>query len=337
MPVPAGESAPGIPGAFTVPVVQIAGAKPVRGARPHPAWAAVARVALLPVFGVISLITFDFAQGLLGMVGVRPATWVLLVFWWAPFPVMLIPAVQRNIAASRFGGRQATTAERDRLVEPWRRVRDRAGLPQGRYRVFVVNEAGVSAHASAGRGITVTVDAIAQAGPLELEALFAHELGHHLRWHLVPALVVWWMQLPVALAWSLVRWSWKLLRAMGKFVTFRAGLLLQVLAIMLMVLIAFVMAVLAVPALVGKLCESLAELAAGTAEHEADRVACELGTAEALLRMLELAVTAGAQRTLLEKLLQMPPLAQRRANRVRAFLNRPAEPEQGSRRQDNPW
>jgi Zn-dependent protease with chaperone function len=154
------------------------------------------------------------------------------------------------------------------------RVGERAGIDTSGLIVRVQDDPGVNASAGAAHLLFVTKGALALPDD-ELEAILAHEVGHHRGLHPVLGAVVWWLRLPgaaLAGAYRLLRRGVATLRArLGR----AGGLLAVPLLVLLMVWPVAVMWLFYVA-------ELLAMRAARLSEYEADAAAARWGYARDL-------------------------------------------------------
>lgn len=330
LPVEPGGTPPGVPGLFTRPVAWTSGvaagpaSNGVAGMRRRLSLAALLYLLALAPVGLASAVVLVVLLVAL-RTGLGPqweflALWVLPVLWWAPFPVVLTRWVQRSWAGMTYGCREPTTEERQRLLKPWRRVCARAGLREERFSVLVCQDDKVDAH-SAGRGLLwVTTGALRRVDQAELEAMLAHELGHHLRMHHLLSVLAFWLMLPLTLARYAVRGCWKVvIGGLRRAFSHRSAFVGLAVVVVSLLLLPIVVA-LVVPALVGTIGRALMGLPQGVAEFEADLLAAELGTGAAMLRRLEVLLTEVNEHTALERVLGLQPLVERRTTRLRAYL-----------------
>ncbi|MFL5866403.1 MAG: M48 family metalloprotease [Thermoleophilaceae bacterium] len=106
-------------------------------------------------------------------------------------------AVSRRLAGP---SRLPSDSELERLGGMLERIGGRAGIDPGRLILRVLDDGGINASAGAGHLLFVTTAAL-RLPDEQLEAILAHELGHHRGLHPIAALVVWWLSLPgIALA-----------------------------------------------------------------------------------------------------------------------------------------
>lgn len=130
------------------------------------------------------------------LVGFWP--WGLLVIgvWVASGPLILIRRVEEAIMSGLDSLRRPTRAEYERLAAAWVLVTRAAQIDPRTYSVWVQKSAKINAYATAGHTVAVTEGAVARLSPEQLEAVLAHELGHHLGRHASATLLVFWYSLP---------------------------------------------------------------------------------------------------------------------------------------------
>jgi Zn-dependent protease with chaperone function len=158
-------------------------------------------------------------------------------------------------------------------------VAGHVGIDPGRLIVRVIDDAGANASAGAAHLLFVTTGAL-RLGDEGLEAILAHELGHHRGLHPVLTAVVWWLSLPgVALA-AIYRLLRRGVVALGS----RLGVVGRVLAVPLLVMVWIWQLTVMWLFWLGEL---LALRAARVSEFEADAAAARWGYAAPLAASLE--------------------------------------------------
>jgi Zn-dependent protease with chaperone function len=180
-------------------------------------------------------------------------------------------AIARVIAGP---SRLPTAAEAERLDRLLRDVAARAGIDPGRLIVRVQDDSGMNASAGASHLLFVTSGAL-DMPDRELEAILAHELGHHRGIHPVLVAVVWWLRLPgeaLAAVYQVLR---RLIGTLGR----RLGRAGQVLAVPVLVLLVLWQVTVMWAYYLGHL---LALRAARLSEYEADATAAAWGYAAPL-------------------------------------------------------
>ncbi|KHF43188.1 M48 family metalloprotease [Saccharomonospora viridis] len=103
------------------------------------------------------------------------------------------------MVARLMGLRQPTAWEKRLLETVWGRVTARAGIASNSYTLWVQDSSEINASASLGTTIAITRGALSQLSPEELEAVLAHELGHHQLGHSTVAFLLYFYGLPVDL------------------------------------------------------------------------------------------------------------------------------------------
>ena len=204
--------------------------------------------------------------------------------------------------------RRPRPAELARIAPPLERVCRRAGDDPGRYLLRVEDKRQVNAFALGGHLLAVTRTALELPDDL-LEAVLAHELGHHRHLHPLAIILGWWYLLPFEAGDRLVRTirritRW-LARSFGRLSDRTGGLAggrgpegalgMLVLLVLLAVLVVagtvlvVVLGVVWLPlALLVHLARVLSAALSRAGEHAADRHAAELGYGPALIQVLGL-------------------------------------------------
>lgn len=142
--------------------------------------------------------------GLAGKLAWPGYFWVVPLGWVLAGGVTFVPAFEHFLLPLTFGMRRPTTRELARLTPSWQAVCVAAGVDGDRYRLWVDRSRELNAFAAGGRTVAVTRTAL-ELPPPSLEAILAHELGHHLAGHTRVSLYVWWLELPARLLTRLVR------------------------------------------------------------------------------------------------------------------------------------
>lgn len=280
--------------------------------------------ALLPVILAAALIVGLASYGL-NLVWPVWGALVPFAAWWLPAPLVALPSARRFVARSWYGCREPTREESDRLRAPWADVLRRAGTPAGRYRLMVVESEELNAYASGGGIVTVTTLAVRKLPPRRLEAVLAHELGHHLRRHLLPEFLLAQLLLPVRFLWGVTRAVWWPVRRMYRLAVIWHTPFGFLLTGLLAIVAAAVFVAFAVPAALAYGGAALSGLGRDRSELEADAEAVRLGLGEPLLAVIEDFVTSGEQAS--RRRILRTPLILRRAHRIRELL---AERERGA-------
>ena len=179
--------------------------------------------------------------------------------------------VARVIAGA---SRPPSGTEAKRLHRLLAEVSHRAGVKSGRLTVRVIDDPGANAAAGASHLLFVTAGAL-ELPDESLEAILAHELGHHRGLHPVMTAVVWWLSLPGAALAAIYRLLRRAVVSLGQ----RLGTVGRVLAVPVVVLLyVWQLAVMWI-FWVGDL---LAARASRISEYEADGAAARWGYAAPL-------------------------------------------------------
>jgi Zn-dependent protease with chaperone function len=125
--------------------------------------------------------------------------------WTASAGLMLAGPVEEGVGRLLFHLRRPTRAELSRLSPIWAGVCSRASADPDRYHLRVESSELVNAFALGSRFVAVTRVALALPDDM-LEAVMAHELGHHRDLHPLATGLGWWYLLPFRAAdWCLRR------------------------------------------------------------------------------------------------------------------------------------
>jgi STE24 endopeptidase len=240
--------------------------------------------------------------------------------------------------------RRPRPAELARIAPALERVCRRAGADPGRYLLRVEERRQVNAFALGGHLLAVTRMALELPDDL-LEAVLAHELGHHRHLHPLAIILGWWYLLPFEA-------GERLLRAIRRITGWLAGsfgrlsdrsggvaggraqdgalgmlVLLAVLGVLVVAGTALVVAlgVLWLPlALLVRLAKVLSAALSRAGEHAADRHAAELGYGSGLIRVLALFLQverSAPRRRGMAALLRSHPSSQSRIDAINRTLH----------------
>lgn len=213
--------------------------------------------------------------------------WFLLGF------LLFAPFAQGFMARHFFKFREPVLAERSHMSHPWGEVLRRAGIPTGKYRLWVEDNNELNAGACGGNIVSITRGAMRYQGE-HLGAIMAHELGHRINGHTYPGLLAWWYSQPLAIikriAWSVLRVAVALLRFIS-YLDIRVALVgyLAIGAVYFFILFGLVSAIIWAwrtfwpSVIVLALAWVLSPVIGRMAEHRADRTAVQLGYGDALV------------------------------------------------------
>ncbi|MEV0293349.1 M48 family metalloprotease [Nocardia sp. NPDC050710] len=109
----------------------------------------------------------------------------------------LIPAPTAEMAPQIFRVRRPEPAEHTVLIPAWHNVTRAAGVRGAAYSLWIQDTDHLNALAAPGRIVVATGWAVAALGPRELEAVLAHELGHHLGGSQRAQMLSYWYALPI--------------------------------------------------------------------------------------------------------------------------------------------
>jgi Zn-dependent protease with chaperone function len=280
--------------------------------RQRPSGTTVGMFAIVVLIWLLSLLVVGgLALGVAVLVGwPPPATVALACAAWTVSALLVVARpVEAVLARLMFRDlRRPGPAELARILPALERVCRRAGQDPGRYLLRVQENRQVNAFALGGHVLAVTRVALDLPDDM-LEAVLAHEVGHHRHLHPLAIILGWWYLLPFEAGDRLLRairrvTSW-LARTFGRLSDRTGGLaggrapdgalgMLVLLAVLgLLVLAGSVLVVglglLWLPvALLVRLAKVLAAALSRAGEHAADRHAAELGYGPGLVQVLAL-------------------------------------------------
>lgn len=125
---------------------------------------------------------------------------VLIVTLWVLSGLLIVlPATETYVARYLCRLRWPTMLEQQKLDVAWRAVCARAGVDPNYHKLWVEESDSVNGISVAGRSVAVTRWALNNLPPRQLQAVLAHELGHHRGGHPWATLVVFWYAQPARL------------------------------------------------------------------------------------------------------------------------------------------
>ena len=267
----------------------------------------LAAVSALP--GLVSTVfVLVLAGGL-----VLPGAWGWLVpgVWIAAGAVLFVGPVELALARLVFGFRRPNPVEANRLGPAWESVCRAGGVDPAGYVVLVQESTHLNAYAAGGRVVAVTTAAL-ELRPARLEAVLAHELGHHLASHTTVSMLAWWFALPArGVAW-LVRQVLRLVVSIA-----RSGDLVGVLGAILLALVLLTgLAYLSLWLILMPFVSPLLAWSARVGEYRADGIAARLGYGPELVGVLRTWVSLEGERGLWQRFLATHPPHLRRIARL---------------------
>lgn len=257
----------------------------------------------------------------------------LITVWSASGLVILLRPVEDAIMKGREGLRAPTDIEDRRLKESWGAVTRSAGVDPGDYRLWIQKSRRINAYATAGHTVAVTEAAVARLSPTQLEAVLAHELGHHLGGHAWASLLRYWYSLP---AMFLFQFATGLTLALTS--ALRTGSSVMIIAIGVVVIGVLGYLCMAIP-VVGIAATVVVVAQFGmlwverTQEYEADAIAARLGYRTVLAQLFRARVPSGVRTrpSWQRRIGESHPSDIERAVRLECFGDSVAEPApQGS-------
>lgn len=224
-------------------------------------------------------------MSLVGTALLPDAPWVVPVAWMLSGAALFARPVEAVLSPMLHGARRPTETELRTLESPWQNVCRVASIDGTRYLLLIEGSDDLNAFAAGGRTVAVTRRALG-LHPNQLEAVLAHELGHHLSGHAVVSTLTWWYALParavsylVAVAIRLVLFIGRIFAALGSALGAFAALLF---ALILMVALAYLSFWLILIPLTAPLLAWSSRLG----EYHADRTAALLGYGPRLIDVL---------------------------------------------------
>ena len=272
----------------------------------------VGMFAIVVLIWLLSLVVVALpAWGAALLAGREPLTVAILACaaWTASAVLVVARPVEAGLARLLYRSlRRPRPAELARITPALERVCRRAGADPGRYLLRVEEKRQVNAFALGGHVLAVTRVALELPDDM-LEAVLAHEVGHHRHLHPLAIILGWWYLLPFEAGDQLVRTirgitRW-LARTFGRLSDRTGGLaggrspdgalgMLVLLVVLGVLVVAGTVLVVALGVvwlpltLLVRLAKVLSAALSRAGEHAADRHAAELGYGAALIQVLAL-------------------------------------------------
>ena len=278
----------------------------------RPRRAALALAVPLTLFVLFGMSRVTAPVGMIGVLFDEPLPFAAAAAATSVLGALLLFVRPIELALARvIGGasRAPARTEAERIGALLTAVQGRAGMRSPRLIVRILDDPGANAAAGAGHLLFVTTGALALADE-QLEAILAHELGHHRGLHPVLTAVVWWLSLPGEALAAVYR----LLRRSVRLVTSRLGVLGRVVAVPLLVVLLVWQLLVMWVYWVGAI---LAARASRLSEYEADATAARWGYAQPLAAaLLHLGSAEAAPQRLAERLSASHPPTPDRVERL---------------------
>jgi Zn-dependent protease with chaperone function len=164
----------------------------------------LAIVALAWLLSLVVVGPLAYGLGLWLVHGGRVPLALGVLCWTASAGLVLLRPVESRFARLLFRVRRPSGLELDRLLPVWRRACGRAGVDPDGFTLRVEDSELVNAFALGAHFLAVTRRALDLPDEL-LEAVLAHELGHHRDLHPLAATLGWWYLLPLTLVSQVLR------------------------------------------------------------------------------------------------------------------------------------
>ncbi|MGW6444977.1 M48 family metalloprotease [Lentzea sp. NPDC055074] len=241
------------------------------------------------LLGVPTVLSSLLVAALAGKAVTPGTAWLVPVLWLPSGAVVFVPATDKLLAALVHRLRPPTGTERAALEPLLEEVCGAAGVDPRRFWLRIQNSREINAMAVGGHVVGVSTAAL-QLPSRQLEAVLAHEIGHHLAGHTKISLLRWWYELPArAVVWLVVVTGFAVYVAGRKIGTTEA----KVVSVVLVVALAVAAVAISPWLLLVPVIAPLLALSSRRAELHADRVAAELGYGPLLLEVLQRWVKEG--------------------------------------------
>lgn len=130
---------------------------------------------------------------------------LVITLWVLSGLLIVLPATEDYVAKYLCRLRKPTLLEQQKLDVAWRAVCARAGVDPRYHKLWVEESDSVNGVSVAGRSVAVTRWALNNLPPRQLQAVLAHELGHHSGGHPWATLLVFWYAQPARLMLAVIQ------------------------------------------------------------------------------------------------------------------------------------
>jgi Zn-dependent protease with chaperone function len=231
------------------------------------------------------LVASLFVTSLAGRLLLPDLPWLVPAVWVLASAVLFVRPVELLVARLLFAMRRPTPAELYALDAGWSQVCRRAGTDPRRYVLLVQESAEPNAFAAGGRVVAVTRAALGLPDR-HLEAVLAHELGHHLGAHPVVSRLGWWFALPARGAAYLLGHAFRFIRYAGRALATYGDALGALGALLIALILLAGLAFVSLWLILLPLISPFLAWASRLAEYRADRTAVRLGYGQELAAIL---------------------------------------------------
>ena len=241
-------------------------------------WSSMLVLLLLAPLTALCLTPFVFVAS-----GVLPGDfWLWMVLYFGAFVMVLVPGLEfLQVWLVCPQSRKPSPEELARMTPLWERVLARVGKgKRRRYHLRVSDDVRVNAAAGGGSLVIVSTRALRSLPDSQLEAVLAHEFGHHVGFHPIMLLLQQWMARPLD-------WASRLSVTVHNLLAWLSGWGMHPLAFVLVwVAILAIRAALLVLDIIVKTAALLLLFLGRQAEYKADTVATKLGYGRPLIAAL---------------------------------------------------
>jgi Zn-dependent protease with chaperone function len=260
-------------------------------------------------------------MALVGAYALPRAPWLIPVLWMTSGAVLLIPSFEPTLSRLLFKVRPPGPDEMNHLRQPWLSVCQAAGVAPGKFVLMVEDSDDLNAFAAGGRTVAVTETSL-RLPPKQLEAVLAHELGHHLSGHPAVAILSWWYALPARGAAFLAILALRIVMVVANGLARFGGGVGALAALLLSLFVLTMLAFLSFWLLLIPLTAPLLAWASRLGELRADRTAAQLGYGHHLVDVLRRWIAAGGQprETVRARMLASHPSPTNRIRRLHDLL-----------------
>lgn len=243
---------------------------------------------------VLALPTVLLSAAIVLTLGAWAGSWlaITVAVLWVFFGIMLFDLAwftpNRERFAKTFKFRRPIPPEDERLAAAWAKVTSAPGVDGWPYSLWVEQSDDPNAYAVPSRIVAVTSSALAGLKPRHLEAVLAHELGHHINVDPRVRLFDTWLALPGRAMWALCRKAGRIAGLFGPLAPYvRLVVAVGLLPVVAIVLTPIVGLAAALGIVVLLVVEPLTRSAQQRRdEFAADRVSVDLGYGRALAAAL---------------------------------------------------